>query len=195
MISPTPQMASYLPPLPESFGNPMLRGMHEILPPEAISWLPTAPGWYVLAAVLGVLLLRWLSTMARRWLRNGYRREALRRLSTLHDHNAINPITVNELLKTTAIVASSRREVATLTGDAWVVWLRRRMPDRHPIALLTTVLSSELYRTPASHRQNLHDSLDHEPPYEPYAAAVDAAQLRRETWQWLRQHRDDHEPA
>ena len=44
MISPTPQMASYLPPLPESFGNPMLRGMHEILPPEAISWLPTAPG-------------------------------------------------------------------------------------------------------------------------------------------------------
>ena len=115
-----------LPPLPERFGNPMLRGFNEIESAARISWLPEAPGWWLLGAGIVVVgsYKSWRSL--RRWLRNRYRREALAQLQRLARQNNPNPAAINELLKIAAIAASSRGEVASLSGDTWVEWLNQR---------------------------------------------------------------------
>ncbi len=159
--------AGLLPELPERFGNPILRGWHEITGPPPISWLPTAPGWRLLAFVLLLWLVRrsWLA--GRLWWRNRYRREALRRLAD----SGQCPVVINEILKLAAMVASSRHEVAALSGDEWLNWLERRAPDLTLSDASRTLLAGALY-----------GQLNPQPCAAFYADAE----------AWLRQHRDDH---
>ncbi|GEM_PF-485952 len=164
---PNEQAGAPLPELPERFGNPILRGWHEIRGPSPISWLPTAPGWRVLAVVMLLWLVRRGWRAWRLWWRNRYRREALRRLA----RSKHCPLTINEILKLAAMAASSRREVASLSGDAWIAWLDQRAPEVALSDDTKTLLSGSLY---AQTEQRISA-----------AFSADAAR-------WLRQHRDDH---
>ena len=107
-----------LPPLPDIFGNYALGDFNEVVSPPAIDWLPQTPGWYVVAAVLGLVLLRRLWRALLHWQRNRYRGEAERRLARLAlDHDL--PVRVNEILKLSAMAAFSRQQVASLSGPEW----------------------------------------------------------------------------
>jgi hypothetical protein len=105
----------------EEFGNPWMANLREIAPPEPVSMLPQAPGWYLLAGLLatGLLWLLWRAYM--RWRVNAYRREALKELNAIEGASAIAALP--SLLKRTALAAYPRERVASLTGDRWLSFL------------------------------------------------------------------------
>jgi hypothetical protein len=97
-----------------------LQNLNDIVLPGPAAWWPLAPGWYVLAAavslVLAVLAARWW----RRRRRNRYRRQALLELSSLRERaTADSSRQVPALLKRTALSAWPRESVASLNGAAW----------------------------------------------------------------------------
>lgn len=103
-----------------------LRDLHL---PEAISWWPLAPGWWVLIAIalvgLGFLIRAWLRKRAH----GAARRYALRQLDSIvqqYDENK-DPVAfgadLSELLRRTMLAYAPRLDVAGLTGEAWLQWL------------------------------------------------------------------------
>jgi len=97
-------------------------GLKELPLPEPVSWMPSAPGWWVVGALLLAVVawLGWRGWRARQRAR--YRRDALARLDAMGDA----PEALAELplvLRATALAAFPRDEVAGLRGRAWVAWL------------------------------------------------------------------------
>ena len=165
-----------LPALPERFGNPLLRGeLHEIVPAAGIDWWPQTLGWYVAGGFALLLLLHRSWRVTRRWLRNRYRRDALRRLAAV-DVGA-PPGALNEILKLAAMTAASRREVAGLSGVSWGEWLQQRTPS----PVLSPATLALLTMGPYSVAETDLDQ--------------DSAQVHTDIGNWLKYHRDDHEPA
>ena len=108
-----------------------LRDLHL---PDAVGWLPLAPGWWLVLTLVVVALaaLAWRSY--RLWKFNAPRRHALRELARYEveylEHR--NPITlgkqVSELLRRGMLAYAPRDEVAGLTGEAWLAWLDEGLP-------------------------------------------------------------------
>ncbi len=103
-----------------------LRDLHL---PEAVSWWPLAPGWWILLALLLVVL----AIVAHNWLR-AYRRNRARRVAheRFREYRAAyaehgNPVALgrqlSELLRRTMLAYAPRASVAGLTGEAWLEWL------------------------------------------------------------------------
>ena len=100
-----------------------LRDLHL---PDAVSWWPLAPGWWVLIA----LALIGLAFLVRAWLkiraRGAARRYALRQLNEIvaEYEERKNPVEfgvqLSELLRRTMLAYAPRLDVAGLTGDAWL---------------------------------------------------------------------------
>lgn len=87
--------------------------------PPPISMLPQTQGWLWLGLVVG-LLLAWLAwRLVGRWRANAYRREALAALNRSGD----DPVVIAQVLRRTALAAWPRRDVAGLTGAAWLQFL------------------------------------------------------------------------
>ena len=111
----------------ETFGNYLIHGIDEIILPEVISWWPSAPGWQVLGLIFLALLAHGVVRLARRWWRNRYRREVLRRLTQLQqqaDSNALDVVAfLPYFIKVTALQAYPRAEVASLSGKNWLAFL------------------------------------------------------------------------
>ena len=165
-----------LPPLPDLFGNPLLRGeLAEVIAPGTIDWLPQTLGWKIAGALLALWLLRRLWQRGRAWLRNRYRREALQRLASLG--TSADVIAINEILKLTAMTATSRRQVAALNGEAWCHWLQTRTDN--------SIFSDGSL---AALGQSLYDPDTTVPPDQVNRLIIEARH-------WLQQHRDDHGPA
>ncbi len=108
-----------------------LQNLHDIVVPSPVGWWPPAPGWYVVAIALP-LLLSWIAWKALRYrLANRYRSLALvelRRLSSLARVAATREQALQQLpglLKRTALAAFPRTEVAALSGDDWLRFLDR----------------------------------------------------------------------
>ena len=180
---------SELPELPERFGNPLLRGsLVEIDALGAIDWVPQTAGGYALA----LLLAGWsgwrLWHRLRHWLRNRYRREALKRLRAVQPSPSLEAL--NSLLKITAMVASSRKEVAPLTGDAWCQWLQSRTPE--PIFSDSSIhlLGETVYHAAAG---DVTHSTEKDLKKSPDQGSLSA--LFSEIERWIHIHRDDHAPA
>jgi hypothetical protein len=103
-----------------------LRGYHL---PEAVSWWPPAPGWWVLLGVVllsGALALWW---GLRRRRCHAAARQAVRELQILRtalaarrDH-AEFVRGLSRLLRRYVLAAFPRHRVAALTGDDWLAFL------------------------------------------------------------------------
>lgn len=103
-----------------------LRDLHL---PEAASWWPLAPGWWILIA----LALLGLAFLVRAWLkmraRGAARRFALRQLNEIvaEYQERKNPVEfgvqLSELLRRTMLAYAPRLDVAGLTGEAWLARL------------------------------------------------------------------------
>lgn len=107
-----------------------LRSLADIALPAPVPWWPQTWGW----ALLAVILLALAVFAFWRWLHyrriNRYRREALALLAGL-EHVENDPgqraeaaRAVAELLKRVALAAWPRTDVATLSGEPWVKFLR-----------------------------------------------------------------------
>lgn len=95
-----------------------LSNLRDIVTPPPVSWRPLALGWWLLLAAAAAVILFFALLAWRRWRANAYRRAALRELQAAGDAAAIA-----EVLKRTALVAGSRVQVASLSGERWVDWL------------------------------------------------------------------------
>jgi hypothetical protein len=109
----------------------VLAGLQEIALPPPVSYVPQTIGWLVVALLL-LLIASWLALRAlRRWRANAYRREAAKELASIASAlRADRPEAIASLpalLKRTAIAATSREEVAALTGPDWLDFLDRSM--------------------------------------------------------------------
>ena len=106
-----------------------LRGYHL---PEAVSWWPPAPGWWVVGALALALLagLGWWA--ARRWRRRAAARAAARELAQLRatyvwQHDATAFVRgLSRLLRRYVLAAFPQQRAAALTGEDWLAFL-----DRH----------------------------------------------------------------
>ena len=156
-----------LPELPETFGNPALGEIAEIVPAAGISWTPQTPGWYVIGLIVLFFVGRRVWRVLTRWYRNRYRREALRRLGQA----GLTTRAVNETLKLAAITASSREEVAPLSGSDWTHWLQGRCESPVFSDASLTELGERLYQD---------------------AAGAAERSLIAEAQTWLKTHRDSH---
>jgi uncharacterized protein DUF4381 len=99
-----------------------LRDLH--LPPEAGLW-PPAPGWWLVAAVLALLA----GFAVRRQLRRRPLRSALRELDALAaaQRDVPDPVRfaagLSRLVRRYALWRFPRREIAGLSGSAWLAFL------------------------------------------------------------------------
>lgn len=114
--------------------DPTQLPLRDIHLPEAVGWWPLAPGWWALLLVFAVLAL-WLVTRAmRRYKEAAPRRYALRELQRIEEEfrQQSDPVAlgrqVSELLRRSMLAYAPRRDVAGLTGEAWLAWLDQGLP-------------------------------------------------------------------
>jgi len=70
--------------------------LHDFYQPSPPAWTPQTIGWYVVFVLFGLLIVWLIFRTVRHWMRNRYRREALRELA------ATSPDQFSTLLKQTA---------------------------------------------------------------------------------------------
>jgi LPXTG-motif cell wall-anchored protein len=144
-----------------------LRGYHL---PDAVSWWPPAPGWWLLAGllVLAAGVAAWLFVRRRR--RRAALRAALAELDALTGElAALDPADfarrLSRLLRRYALTRYPRREVAGLTGEAWLRFL-----DTHGDAQVFTRGRGRLLQ---------------EAPYRPSADAAALRDLAAVSRDWI----------
>jgi hypothetical protein len=112
--------------------DPLSR-LRDVHLPDAPSFWPPAPGWWLLGFVL-LLLLGWgVYTLIKRHQREAPRRQALAELERLSQQTrsgALAPAeaihAANALLKRLWVHVDHDATVAALTGDAWLAYLDGR---------------------------------------------------------------------
>ena len=110
-----------------------LQNLNDIVMPASVGWWPLAGGWYVLAAVVLILLTWFIIKSVRDWKANAYRRAALLELKSLVDNagdegsRAAGLRKLPALLKRTALSVYPREDVAGLTGDDWFRFLNSKV--------------------------------------------------------------------
>ncbi len=108
-----------------------LSRLADIVTPPPVSWLPPAPGWFILGLALLAAIAILGCDALRRYRSNAYRRAALVELTALGQvGDAASAAAVSGVLKRTALVAYPRAETASLTGDAWLAFLDRTAETR-----------------------------------------------------------------
>jgi hypothetical protein len=91
--------------------------LHDFYQPPPPAWTPQTVGWYVVFAIVGLVVIWVVVHNLRRWHANAYRREALRELED------VPPGELSSVLKRVALTAWPRERVASLSGEAWLLFL------------------------------------------------------------------------
>ncbi len=96
-----------------------LDNLHDIILPEAVGYLPPAPGWYVLALLVLALLFHFSMGFYKRYKKSLYRREALDELGSYEAQGKEEMLHLLTLAKRVAIAAYGREEIAKLSAESW----------------------------------------------------------------------------
>lgn len=124
-----------------------LAALNPLREPDLIGWWPLAPGWWIVSAVILLLLALGIYHAYRHYKRNAYRRAALRKLQIIGEQYLSDGrsdaclAAINALLKSAALVAYSRRQIASVSGEQWLEVINRELPPEHhlPPGYLTTL--------------------------------------------------------
>ncbi len=105
-----------------------LRDIH--LPADPAFW-PPAPGWWLAGGLILALVVLVIARGLKAWRRHRRRRRALAQLQALATLGPGPELAarVSELLKRVALGSFTRREVAGISGRAWLTFLDRTGGD------------------------------------------------------------------
>jgi hypothetical protein len=98
-----------------------VQGLHDIVLPEAVAYIPQTTAWYALFSCVLALLTWGGIVWVRRERRNRYRKLALHRLRDIEARGALCELPA--LVKQTALSFAPRDDVASLSGDDWLRFL------------------------------------------------------------------------
>ena len=152
-----------------------LAQLRDIHLPQAITWWPPAPGWWLIAVLCLLLVAAISGYFYRRYQRNSFRRQALQLLQghfldwQQSGDTSLYMQQVNTVLKRTALLRFPDSNVAALSGPQWMVFLDRHSPQSSP---------------------GFSNGPLTQGPYAPPAAEQDVEALQRLALAWLRQHRE-----
>jgi len=115
--------------------------LHDIHLPDPAGWWPPAPGWWIFAVLLCVLLF-WLLRIGWQWLQ--YQRWRNRVLNEFRHFESIDNVQfltqITEKLRQLAITVYPEDEVASLTGNHWLEFLDSHAEHKgfteHPAKLI-----------------------------------------------------------
>ena len=114
----------------------MLEDLRDIHIPEPVSWWPPAPGWWLIFAVLisiPVIIRWWRQRQARKMAAADtiafVTLESLRAEFSADQDIKKLLLGLSALLRRVAMTISSRQEVASLTGEAWLAWLDQQTDE------------------------------------------------------------------
>lgn len=121
----------------------LLDNLAPLRSPNPVGWWPLAPGWWLLIGLASLALLTTAIWLWRRRAANHYRRVALQTLARLESEGT-DTAELNRLLKATALQVYGK-QVAALSGDAWVAFLETHCEsvDRQALAALANVYGPE----------------------------------------------------
>ncbi len=128
-----------------------LADLADIRMPAEIGFWPPAPGWWLLFLVLAVAAL-WLALRMRRQIHHAWRRRSalqeLKRCQRSLEAGGVDALqsqqnyvnAVNSVLRRVALQFHPRAQVASLTGEQWLRFLREHgdaslLDERHATAL------------------------------------------------------------
>lgn len=114
----------------------VLRDISDI---DAVGWWPLAPGWWLSAILLAVLiyglksfwpmLVRWYRRPRDRWRRDArLQLRALRRRLDKADQKILAG-ELSELIRRIAVARCGREVCAGLSGQVWIEWLTENDPE------------------------------------------------------------------
>lgn len=136
----------------QTANNPALAAMKDIQLPEPIhAWPPAYGYWLVLAACLTILAVC-LWWFIKQYRHRAAKREALKQLAHLALNHPQFAIEVNTILKRSAMSYLPREQVASLEGEAWLLWLQQQVThidDNLPLLLAKRYQSKALTPTQA----------------------------------------------
>lgn len=108
-----------------------LAQLKDIHLPEPIGWWPLAPGWYVLMAILLVIVIGFIYLDHKRRLHARAKNQALKLLAVYkqqyeqENNTQATSARISELLRRVALVYFPRSEVASIHGDDWIQFLNK----------------------------------------------------------------------
>ena len=127
-----------------------ITGFEPIIEPTPVSFWPPAPGWYVVGALLLLIIFFVLHIVAKRYNKNKYRRQALQELKSLVAKSKTmtrNQLisSLNTLMKRTALEGYPRETVASLSGKEWIYFLTTSNPKADFTNKAALLLSNSVY--------------------------------------------------
>ncbi|GAD79893.1 DUF4381 domain-containing protein [Vibrio ezurae] len=152
--------------------NAMLSGLGEPSLPAPISWIPNAPGWYLVLLIIAIWLIYRGFKAYRQYQANAYRRMALLELQSL-DKDGLRLIP--QLLRRTALNAYPRHQVSPLLGSEWEKWLDEQCKNSQFSSQLSGLLATLSYAPNAS----INESAAHN--------------LIAQTAHWIKHHEVNHD--
>ncbi len=126
--------------------NPLLEQLHDIDGLDAISRWPLALGWWIVIALLTLILIGSLALLLY-WIayKRSWRNDTCNKLNLL-DKNLTEItaretlIILSEYIRRIAIKRYKRKECASLMGKAWLQWLARHDPKKFDWEKMGTLL-------------------------------------------------------
>ncbi|MDI3319390.1 DUF4381 domain-containing protein [Pinibacter soli] len=104
----------------------------QLIEPAPVKFSYSTPGWYVLGALLLLLLIVIAWLFVRHYIRNRYRREAIKSLQEIEGMYAANNnytdliYETNMLAKRVAMFTYGRHTVAGLRGEEWINYMNSK---------------------------------------------------------------------
>lgn len=132
-----------------------------ILEPEPIKFSFDTPGWYIIGGLLLVafliLTIRWI----KHYRKNAYRRNAIKKLNLINA--STSKIELGQqfldllvILKLAAFQAYGRKEVATLYGKPWLIFLESKGKNT-PFSSFESTVSKAIYENTSPNAKELND--------------------------------------
>lgn len=106
-----------------------LPGLHDIVVPEPVTWMPATVGWVIVLVAAVALTAGHLVRVHRKRLANRYRITALEELATIErvlegtGPSGAALARLPALLKRVALTFTDRTRIASLTGEPWLAFL------------------------------------------------------------------------
>jgi Domain of unknown function (DUF4381) len=108
-----------------------LKALQELPLPPPVSWAPQTVGWLAVGFLLAAAALWGAWAGWRRYRKQRYRRIALAELERIEANlkdaarRSAALAAIPPLIKRTSLAAAPREQVAALTGDEWLAFLKR----------------------------------------------------------------------